>query len=72
MVIPQARTRLHDALARLINGQMTNDEFDELYYVEWIESPDGAVCTQIGTRQACEPLARDIPFLGKSELVLVR
>jgi len=37
------RTRLRDALLSLIQGQMTNDDFDCLYYDEWADSPDRAV-----------------------------
>src|SRR5437867_3884507 len=43
MTLPAARTRLHEALARLVDGRMTNDEFDELYYAEWEGSSDRAV-----------------------------
>jgi hypothetical protein len=43
MVDREARLKLRDALSKLVGGEMTNDEFDELYYEHWIDSPDRAV-----------------------------
>jgi hypothetical protein len=34
---------LRDALARAIDGQMTNDQFENLYYSDWFKSSDRAV-----------------------------
>src|SRR5437660_2233241 len=42
MVLPDVRRRLRTALASLVNGQFTNDEFDEVY-AKWQDSDDQAV-----------------------------
>lgn len=43
MTLPEVRARLRDALHRLIQGEMTNDDFDRLYCGEWAVSADRAV-----------------------------
>ncbi len=43
MVDRNQRMRLRDALSELIEGRLTNDQFDELYFTEWEESPDRGV-----------------------------
>jgi hypothetical protein len=43
MIAADGRTRLREALTQLVDGQMTNNEFDELYYSGWKESPDRGV-----------------------------
>lgn len=43
MVDEQARKELAFDLNRLVSGEMTNDEFDELYYEKWYASADSAV-----------------------------
>src|SRR5437667_10097132 len=47
MVLPDARRRLRTALASLVNGQLTNDEFDELH-AGWEQSADQAVVAIAG------------------------
>lgn len=43
MVDRQSRTELAEALRRLIGGELTNDEFDDLYYEKWWQHSDDAV-----------------------------
>lgn len=43
MVDRQSRTELAEALRRLIGGELTNDEFDDLYYESWWQHSDDAV-----------------------------
>lgn len=43
MIDHDARARLRIALAQLVDGQMTNNEFDVLYYSEWEHSLDRGV-----------------------------
>ena len=43
MVDEQARQELASNLDRLISGEMTNDDFDELCYERWHDSADAAV-----------------------------
>jgi hypothetical protein len=38
-----ARDELATALERLVDGEMTNDEFDDQYYEHWLRSEDAAV-----------------------------
>lgn len=40
MVDRNARDKLRQSLARLVNGEMTNDQFDDLYFDEWTDSKD--------------------------------
>lgn len=42
MILPEARSRLREALALLIDGRMTNGEFDEVYE-EYKDSSDRGV-----------------------------
>lgn len=39
----EARTELSENLRLLVNGELTNDQFDELYYSRWEQSDDAAV-----------------------------
>ncbi len=43
MIDREQRARLSEALAKLVDGQMTNDQFDDLYSAHWAESPDHGV-----------------------------
>lgn len=43
MIVADKREKLRQALTRLINGRMTNDQFDSLYYNRWKESEDRGV-----------------------------
>jgi hypothetical protein len=43
MIDPKARVELSEALASLVEGRMTNDEFDDLYAERWAESTDPGV-----------------------------
>jgi hypothetical protein len=38
-----ARHELARSLGRLVNGEMTNDEFDDCYFAHWADSADAAV-----------------------------
>ncbi len=48
MVDRQARDELAIALARLVEGEMTNDEFDDDYFGKWNQSSDAAVAEIAG------------------------
>lgn len=48
MVDRQARDELAIALARLVDGEMTNDEFDDVYFGKWNQSSDAAVAEIAG------------------------
>ncbi len=43
MVDQKQRGRLSEALSKLVDGQMTNDQFDEQYSAHWAESSDRGV-----------------------------
>ncbi len=43
MVDRQERDRLRESFAKLVEGHLTNDEFDEAYFSFWANSPDGGV-----------------------------
>lgn len=43
MIRPDIRKQLSQDIRRLVNGQLTNDEFDEVYYTLYEESDDRAV-----------------------------
>jgi len=43
MILPEARAELSGAVTELINGRMSNDEFDEVYYRLCVRSPDRTV-----------------------------
>jgi hypothetical protein len=40
MVDREQREHLSEALSKLVGGQMTNDQFDDLYFAQWAESSD--------------------------------
>jgi len=43
MILPEARAELSGAITELINGRISNDEFDEVYYGLCFRSPDRTV-----------------------------
>jgi hypothetical protein len=43
MIDRDARNDLAESLRRLVDGDMTNDEFDDGYHGRWCESKDAAV-----------------------------
>jgi hypothetical protein len=43
MIDRQQRDRLRDCLAKLVEGQLTNDQFDDLHNTLWVESSDRGV-----------------------------
>src|SRR6516165_10591965 len=43
MVDREARNELASSLRSLVDGELSNDEFDDLYYERWVNNDDAAV-----------------------------